>query len=254
MTSFTNVLPSKIIQIRQFSSSLFLLTESSSIFQIENFILFTRLTQDLLKERYESGQILKEFAFDSKVKDFFILCSSEGISEFLTVGNDQMISWWTFPNQNEHTNSTKSSIINYFSSAFSKQEIADAKKPPKTPLKLVKFLNESDRSVDKILLVKGNLAVLEDSTHGRLLVLDTDLSLILKIFKGYRNCSVKLIDQKFLIWAGNRFTLETWETFPFCETKLGVEEFPHCKGKFDFETEFFYLYDPELLQLKQMSQ
>lgn len=206
--------------------------------------MFTRLTQDLLKERYEAGQILKEFTFESsKINDFHVL-SNEPL-EFLTVGSDQMISWWKVPDQIE-SNSSKSSLINYF---FTKPAGAEeAKNPPKFTLKLVKFLQEPDRSIDKILLVQGNLALLEDSLHGRLLVLDTELAIILKIFKGYRNCSASLsTDRKLILWAGNRFTLETWDELPFGDTKTS-EEFPHCRAKLN-ESGDFYLYDPEKYQL-----
>jgi len=256
LKEFSTVLPSKVIQIRQQStpqnsSNVFLLTESSSIFQIENFILFTRLTQNLLKELYESGQILKEFTLESKVTDFYLLSDGGGggNTEFLTVGSDQMISWWKIPQLND-SNSTKTSIINYFSSTFSKPKQEETKKPPKFPLKQVKFLNEPDRVIHKILLVQGNLALLEDSLHGRLIVLDTELAIILKIFKGYRNCSVKLSkDRELIVWAGNRFTLETWDKFPFGdESKKRIQEFPHCRGKIDGNNNF-YLYNPENHQL-----
>lgn len=221
--------------------------ESCSIFQIENFILFTRLTQDLLKERYEAGQILKEFTFEAKIiKDFHIF--NDFNLEILTVGGDQMISWWKLSEDQTQSN-PKASILNYFSSAFvTKASAEEVKKPSKTPLKLVKFLNEPDRVIDKILLVQGNLVLLEDSLHGRLLVLDTELALILRIFKGYRNCSAKLTaDRKLVLWAGNRFTLETWDKFPFGEIKQ-VEEFPHCRAMISGKD--FYLYDPENYQLK----
>lgn len=255
LKQFYNVLPSKIIQIRQqpspsplISSSVYLLTESSSIFQIENFILFTRLTQDSLNELYEAGQILKEFNLESKVNDFYLL-SDDGNLKFLTVGSDQMVSWWRVPPFND-PNSTKTSIINFLSSAFVKPPKEEAKKPPKFPLKQVKFLHEPDRVINKILLVQGNLALLEDSLHGRLIVLDTELAVILRIFKGYRNCSAKLSkDHKLVIWAGNRFALETWENFPFCEeSKPKIQEFPHCRGKIE-ENDNFYLYNPENHQL-----
>lgn len=241
---FNRVLPSKILTIRQSASNIFLLTDSSSIFLIDNFILFSRLTQDLLKERYEAGQILKEFTLEStQVKDFYVL-SNEPL-ELLTVGSDQMISWWKVPDQIESNSSKTTTLMNYF---FTKPAAEDVKKPPKTSLKLVKFLQEPDRTIDKILLVQGNLALLEDSLHGRLLVLDTELAIILRIFKGYRNCSASLsTDRKLLLWAGNRFVLETWNNFPFVDTKT-IQEFPHCQAKLDQNGDF-YLYDPEKYQL-----
>jgi hypothetical protein len=210
------------------------------------------LTQDLLQERYEAGQIFKEFIFESsKVNDFHVLNDNQNF-EFLTVGSDQMISWWKVPqNQIDSSSSTKgSSIMNYFSSAFTKPPTEEVKKKvvPKTILKQVKFLHEPDRVIDEILLVQGNLALLEDSLHGRLLVLDTELAIILKIFKGYRNCSATLSnDLKLILWAGNRFTLETWDKFPFGDTKT-LEEFPHCRAK--IKGADFYLYDPIKYQLK----
>lgn len=248
VTRFANVLPSKIVKTRQSSDgSVYFLTESPFIYQIDNVILFTRLTQDLLKERYESGQILKGFSLDSTVKDFSPLSASDEM--FLTVGNDQMISWWKTANEPKLSHN---SIMNYFfSSGSTKKHTDEPVKPPKTNLKLSRFLNEPDRSIDKVLLVHDNLAVLEDSTHGRLLILDLEHSLILRIFKGYRNCSVTLVDKSLLIWAGNRFTLETWDTFPFCKNKSSFEEFPHCTGHINDLN--FYLYDPDLLQLKHFA-
>lgn len=205
-------------------------------------------------ERYEAGQILEELQIPSKVNDFFVF-----EDEILTVGEDHMISWWKLPGESDSSStepSSTTSIMNYFSSAFVKPSTPPSKPiSKKTSLKLVKFLNEPDRIINKILLVSGTLALLEDSTHGRLLVLDTENALIIKILKGYRNCSCKIIENTahLSLWAGNKFILERWDAFPFGEKRVtaddSVEEFHSCSASFDQEGNFF-TFDSESLQLK----
>lgn len=210
-----------------------------------------------MKERYEAGQLFKEFTFTSKIKDFFVM-----ENEYLTVGEDHMISWWKIPNESESAtnqiSSSSASIMNYFSSAFSKptnSQENDKKsitpKPKLITLKLSKYLNESDRKIDKILLVSGSLALLEDSVHGRLLVLDTENALIIRIFKGYRDCSCKF-DPKtanLSLWASNKSILEDWKAFPFGLNCITNSEFQNFSASFDQNGNFF-VYNPETFQLK----
>lgn len=230
-----------------------MLLENGSLLQIENFVLFTRLTNQLLKERFESGLILKEYTFANNtgiVKDFEVLETGE----ILTVGADNMISWWTFSTEsdtNKEPPTNHPSIINFF---FSKPQVED--KPAKTIvksiqlLKLVRFLNEPDRTIDKIVACKGSLALLEDSTHGRLLLVETELALILKVFKGYRNTSAAFTSDKGAIslWAENRFTLETWSRVLDDSTRSVQQEYPNCTASFDFDGNLF-VYSNEMHKL-----
>ena len=217
--------------------------------QIDNFVLFTRLTPELLKERFESGQVIKEFFFESEssiiikvIKDFIVLEHERSDDiEFLTVGQDQMISWWKY-NDNSHQNQSTvaSSIIGYFFTTPKQQQ----EKPTvqKNVLQLVRFLNEPDRCIDKILTFSDTLALLEDSSHGRLLLLDTEHALILKTFKGYRNsCAfMKTTTGNLLIWSGNRFCLEEWTGIPFGDTKKSlINEAVDSSASFDANGSFF---------------
>ena len=268
--NFSNITASKIIKIRQSNSKdllqIFLLTNVSSIFLIDNFILFTKMTNDLIKEHYENGQVLKEFGVpasasasasdsasaSSKVNDLFLL---EKFDEILLIGSDQMITWWKIDETPQNINiSAQSSILNMFSfsSAF-KSSTTTTELQPKPQLKLLKFLNEPDRNLNKVVCSKGNLLILEDSVHVRLLILDIELGLIIKIFKGYRNCSALILpNSDLLLWAGNRFTLEKWEKFPFCVNQISSEEFPNCVASIseDSLNNDLFIYDQDNFELK----
>lgn len=254
MAQFIDIFPFKIVKIDQNPNSkqVFLLTSAPSLLKIDNFVLFTRLTPDLLKERFESGQVIKEFHFSSQnddlvIKDFIVL---EDENQFLTVGINQMISWWKFtePSNNGGNQQSASSILNLF---FTKPQDKSQNNIPKLYLTLTRFLNEPDRCIDKILTSSGNLALLEDSTHGRLLLLDTEHALIIKTFKGYRNCSAACFDKKSLrIWSGNRFSLEEWCDFPFGDTRRSlIDDASDSLGSFD-AAGYFFLYSQKLNQLQ----
>lgn len=259
MTQFTEIFPFKILQIHLSSQDqVFLLTDKPSLLKIENFVLFTRLSPELLKERFESGQVVKEFEFQSnndnmKIKDFYAL----GQDEFLTVGLDYMISWWKFPSdfsvpsknrRSQQQQKAHPSILNYF---FAKPKPSDLHEEEN--LLISRYLNESDRFIDKILTSFGSLVVLEDSTHGRLLILDSEHSLIIKTFKGYRNCSAFINKQgELYIWSGNRGILEKWNNIPFDESSkvtLIKEESDDSKASFDQFGNLF-IYSKKLNQLK----
>ena len=191
--------------------------------------------------------MLKEFFFESEssiikvIKDFIVLDRERSDEiEFLTVGQDQMISWWKFIDTSHQNQSTvASSIIGYFFTASKQQQ----EKPTaqKHVLQLVRFLNEPDRCIDKILTFSGTLALLEDSSHGRLLLLDTEQALILKTFKGYRNsCAFMKTTGNLLIWSGNRFCLEEWTGIPFGDTKKSlINEAVDSSASFDSNGSFF---------------
>lgn len=180
-----------------------------------------------------------------EIKDFIVL-----ENEILTVGRDQMISWWKFTEPTSPQGNQQShSILNYF---FTKPPQAKQaiNQPPVNYLTLSSFLNEPGRCIDKILASSGNLVLLEDSTHGRLLLLDSEHSLIIKTFKGYRNCSASIQDRILRIWSENRFSLEEWPEFPFGESKHSlVEEASDSLGAFDPNGNFF-LYSNKSNQLQ----
>ena len=214
----------------------------------------------MLRERFESGQVLKEFRFDphegTVIKDFCILESQkEGEMEFLTVGQDQMISWWKFNEPSKNNDQIKPSILGFFFSKPHIQSQAPSNEQGKlnTPtLLLSKFLNEPDRCIDRILTASGNLALLEDSTHGRLLLLDTEHALIIKTFKGYRNCSAVMNKRGggLLIWSGNRFTLEEWTDSPFGDSRRSlIDEAVDSLASFDSNGSFF-MFSKKSHQLK----
>ena len=127
-----------------------------------------------------------------------------------------------------------------------------------------RILNEPDRTINRILCKFENFVLLEDSKHGRLLVLDSDLGLIIKIFKGYRNCSAFINKSEngryeLLLWAGNRFTLEKIKKFPFSEhSDLNLlkiddtENYDGCTAAFDHSTSTsaIFIYSPKNFQLK----
>lgn len=218
------LLPSKIRQIRQnpVSEKVFLLTESAELFEIDNFILFTRLTPELLQERFQEGKVLREYRMDGGVEAKISNSISDFIpyevDSFFTVGSENMCAWWSKLSESEEKQrasaAAASSILNYFSKP---------KQPsrPHQSLKCTKILNESDRSIDRILCLhsqgQSTFALVEDGQHGRVLVLDLDLGLVLKAFKGYRSCAARVNEANVLsLWAENRSSLERWTGFPFC--------------------------------------
>ena len=181
------------------------------------------------------------------IKDFLVLEHQKGQTEFMTVGQNQMISWWKFL-ESSSSQGDHHSILNYF---FTKPQPKDQKDDLKI-LTLNRFLNEPDRTVDKILTSSGNLVLLEDSSHGRLLLLDSEHSIIVRTFKGYRNCSafVKQPSGRLLIWSGNRFTLEEWDEFPFGDSRRPlINDAIDSSASFDFHGNFF-LYSRKSHQLK----
>jgi hypothetical protein len=257
---------SHILQIQQSPSNpnhLYFLTDQPSLLFIDNFIIFTRLTESILKDRMETGQLIREFVFKPtsthcSITDFIVLKES---NEVLTVGSDQMITWWTF--QEPSTTTSKKPQSSLFSGLFSSNsstgETNETRQKAPVPLFFLipsKFLNEPDRHIDRIVGVHQSLVLVEDTKHGRLLFLDSELGIILRILKGYRSCSVYFdkSEGNLRIWAGNRFTLETWNKFPFAkESDIQIQSFPHSTVSFNSDSGSLFRYDIANFQLELYS-
>ena len=157
-----------------------------------------------------------------------------------------MISWWSIDIDEPQTFTSHPSIVNFF---FKKEEII---KNAKDVLKLVKYLNEPDRTIDRIVCSKGSLCLLEDSTHGRLLLLETELGLILKVFKGHRYTSASFTgdENELILWSGNRFLLEKWINPLNDSTRSLIQEYPKSVASFSFGGDHsFFVYSNESHQL-----
>lgn len=254
----------KIIQVRSVEADrVFILTDCANLVEIENVAILSRFNDpNILLDKFNSGQLLKLYKLHGTVKDFLVLPSTQTEPDKLsifTTGDNPMIAWWSV--SKESTDSFAFPINIKFPFIKLSTESPEQKKTPNfIDLKTDRILNEPDRSLTKIIAHSNTLALVEDSQHGRILLIDTKIGLILRIFKGYREGSGHIDLSKMIlkIWSQNRFQIETWPIFggDLLEvTDKNEGEFQACNGSFADQNvgEQFIIYNPKkcLLQIYQ---
>jgi hypothetical protein len=203
-----------IVRVRASEENLLLLCSTPQIIEIENILLASRLDSQVLEDRFRCGQIIKLYKFalknDSHFSDFHLLAKDL----FLLTGRETMLSWW----QVSQSTNKGSALLSSLFKPLIRQE-------PKSPnssrqpllLEQRRVLNEADREISRILAVSEGQAFLDDSFHGRILQVHLDLGMIVKILKGYRNVAATQRNHNWLLWAGNRGSLQEFSQNPLLD-------------------------------------
>lgn len=206
-----------IVSTRSVESRLYILCSAPQIVEIDNVFLASRLDSETLHERFQSGQVVKVYKFALKnqvhFSDFYPLAQES----FLLTGKETMLSWWSAAT---HPAAFKGATL--FPSFLLLKPLIHSE-PNKSPtaakpvlLEQVRFLNETDRELTRILsVVDDKYALIEDALHGRILQIHLQTGMIVRILKGYRNAAVALRDNEhWLLWAGNRGSVQEVPQFP----------------------------------------
>lgn len=233
----------ELVTVRAFRDKLYLLTKSPyQLIEIENVYLASRLDSAMIQERFQQRQVLKCFKFALNASTVFADFVPLAEDTFLFVGRNPMLSWWKISADSSKSGLVPASITNLLRPLIRQPE--GPQSPTTGLMEQVRTLTESDRGFDRIIYHEGDLALVEDSEHGRLLWIHLKLGIIVKISKGYRQCTASKTAKGWLIWAGNRGRLEIHAVNPLSEDKptpLLTEEDQEC-GQFCNQT--LILFNP----------
>lgn len=241
----------ELVAVRSHGDKLYFLVKNPYfLIEIENVFLASRLDSAMIQERFQQRQVLKCFKFalnaSSVLADFMPL--DDGT--FLFAGKSPMLSWWKISED-----STKNALIPAAITNFLRPLIRQPDAPQSSPstglMEQVRILTENDRGLDKIIGVGGDLALVEDAEHGRVLWIHLKLGIIVKISKGYRQCTAAKKANGWHIWAGNRGRLEKHPANPLANDQpkaLLTEEEQEC-GQFCNQTLILFNPTSNLLRI-----
>lgn len=240
----------ELVTVRAFKDKLYFLTIGPyQLIEIENVYLASRLDSAMIQERFQQRQVLKCFKFALNTSTVFADFVPLAEDTFLFVGRNPMLSWWKISADSSKNGLVPASITNLLRPLIRQPE------GPQSPtiglMEQVRTLTESDRGLDRIIDCEGDLALVEDSEHGRLLWIHLKLGMIVKISKGYRQSSASNTEKGWLIWAGNRRRLEIHATNPLSNDKpkpLLTEEDEEC-GQFCDQTLILFNPTSNLLRI-----
>ena len=207
-----------ILSAHASEEKLYILCSTAQIVEIENVLLASRLDSQVLEERFRGGQIIKVYKFVMKTElhfsDFYPLSKDS----FLLTGKEIMLSWWKV--------APKVRGPDLLSNLFKPLMRQEPKSPnalhPPILLEQTRLLNESDREISKILSVSSHYALLEDSVHGRVLQVHLESGMIVKILKGHRTAAAAQYNDNWLLWSGNRGSLQEFSQNPLIENSKKV--------------------------------